>query len=457
MRRLFLVATTVCLTWSADTAPAAEFNIADGDVAGLVAAVNTANANNQPDVIHLAAGGTYTLTVIQETNDGGNGLPVIMLDTSTANTLTIEGHGATLMRSADGGTPSFRILKQGNGALILNDLTVAGGFTPHEGGIFHLSSGITSIQRCTLTGSHSDNKGEALYIGNSCNVTLVNCTLSGNSSAKTSDLSNSAGGGCINTRGTLTLRHCTVANNLHTGPAASGGGIRVWGTLTLVNTVLGNNSDQSGPNDLERVSGTVNSTNSLIEALAAGTINGTDVGNITGLDTVLGPLADNGGLTMTHALLPSSPAIDAASAADCESQDQRGLPRPSGLGCDIGAYELIQEPDLVPDLQSTVKLDSNLKSFVARFKVLNDGFTPAGPFTVGLYLSADATFGRRDRLLKKLSVGAIGPSGASKLLRVKYQGSRSILGKYVIIAVDTTNAVDEGSEDNNVLVKLLSK
>lgn len=55
----------------------------------------------------------------------------------------------------------------------------------------------------------------------------------------------------------------------------------------------------------------------------------------------LGPLADNGGPTQTMALLPGSPAIDAvpASGANCPQTDQRGVPRPQGGACDIGAFE----------------------------------------------------------------------------------------------------------------------
>jgi hypothetical protein len=56
-------------------------------------------------------------------------------------------------------------------------------------------------------------------------------------------------------------------------------------------------------------------------------------------DARLGPLADNGGPTLTHALLPGSPAIDAADAALCPATDQRGVARPQGAGCDAGAVE----------------------------------------------------------------------------------------------------------------------
>ena len=62
----------------------------------------------------------------------------------------------------------------------------------------------------------------------------------------------------------------------------------------------------------------------------------TDIG---GVSPQLDPLASNGGPTATHAPMPTSPAIDAAVTANCAALDQRGVARPQGGACDIGAYE----------------------------------------------------------------------------------------------------------------------
>ena len=72
----------------------------------------------------------------------------------------------------------------------------------------------------------------------------------------------------------------------------------------------------------------------------------TAAGDITNTNPLLGPLHDNGGRTLTHALLPGSPAIDAGddlacAAAPVNGIDQRGVPRPQGAACDIGAYEYV--------------------------------------------------------------------------------------------------------------------
>jgi len=69
--------------------------------------------------------------------------------------------------------------------------------------------------------------------------------------------------------------------------------------------------------------------------------NPTDMVGVSSSALALGPLADNGGPTMTHALLPGSIAIDAIPELMCEvAEDQRGEPRPAGGMCDIGAFEL---------------------------------------------------------------------------------------------------------------------
>src|SRR5262249_52040729 len=77
--------------------------------------------------------------------------------------------------------------------------------------------------------------------------------------------------------------------------------------------------------------------------------NGSQVGSSANLiDPILGPLQNNGGPTPTRALLPGSPAIDAGTPTGAPSFDQRGLPRPSGAGFDIGAFEVQAAPSTKP-------------------------------------------------------------------------------------------------------------
>lgn len=98
---------TICLAALVPVAArAATFNIPNGDVAGLIAALNTANGNGEADTINLAASGTYTLMAVDNTSAyrGPNGLPAI------ASQITINGNGASIQRSSVAGTPDFRIL-----------------------------------------------------------------------------------------------------------------------------------------------------------------------------------------------------------------------------------------------------------------------------------------------------------------------------------------------------------
>ena len=90
---------------------ATTFNIPNGDVAGLIAAINAANANPGADIINLAASGTYTLTAVDNTGYyGPTGLPVIV------SPITINGNGATILRTSAPSTPDFRIFLVSNGA-----------------------------------------------------------------------------------------------------------------------------------------------------------------------------------------------------------------------------------------------------------------------------------------------------------------------------------------------------
>jgi len=84
-----------------------------------------------------------------------------------------------------------------------------------------------------------------------------------------------------------------------------------------------------------------------------GSCNLTDPTDLPNTDPLLGPLQNHGGPTWTHAPLPGSPALDAIPVADCTydddgdpgtpevplATDQRGVARPQGAGCDIGAFE----------------------------------------------------------------------------------------------------------------------
>jgi hypothetical protein len=98
----------------------------------------------------------------------------------------------------------------------------------------------------------------------------------------------------------------------------------------VVNTILAGNAPSNGSGPITDAGHNLSSDNSCAFM---------NVGSLNNTDPMLGPLADNGGPTLTMALLPGSPAIDAGDDAAAPPTDQRGAPRPFGAATDIGAYE----------------------------------------------------------------------------------------------------------------------
>jgi hypothetical protein len=149
------------------------------------------------------------------------------------------------------------------------------------------------------------------------------------------------GGGGIRNFGTLTVSNSTLSGNSAPG---GGGGISAGGTVNLKSTIVAN-SPSGG--DCFHASGvfTAAGTNLDTDGTCAAW-NPTHFTQVTPAFLKLGPLVLNApGTTATHALLTGSVAIDAAS--DCldssgvpVTTDQRGVSRPQGPACDIGAYEI---------------------------------------------------------------------------------------------------------------------
>jgi hypothetical protein len=152
-------------------------------------------------------------------------------------------------------------------------------------------------------------------------------------------------------RTTLTLLHTTITNNTSqnhasTGGHGVGGALEMYNsTLTMDNSILaGNHAD----------------TECTIDGAAGGANNIAGLGcpGAGDVDPMLGPLADNGGPTMTHELVDGSPAIGTANPDKCAPADQRSAPRPVGEGCDIGAFEFggVVPPPAPDEIASTVSI-----------------------------------------------------------------------------------------------------
>lgn len=211
------------------------------------------------------------------------------------------------------------------GAMTLYDSTFTGNTAPGGtgGGIYN--SGVMTLYNNTLTGNIVSSGGGG--IANTGTLHMENSTLSGNTAYF---------GGGIYDIGVITLYNNTLAGNTATySPSPGGGGIAQGdGTLYMYNTVVANNT--GGDCFIVGNSEILANVHNLV---GDGSCNANAIGLVTG-DPGLGPLADNGGRTLTHALLPGSPAISAGDDATCLPADQRGVSRPQGRHCDIGAYEI---------------------------------------------------------------------------------------------------------------------
>jgi hypothetical protein len=237
------------------------------------------------------------------------------------------------------------IYSTGYGHITVSYSTVSGNSATYGGGV-GLEQGDSTmvISDSTLSSNNAKYSGGAFYNYGGATVTMTNCTLSGNA------ISNgTGGGGGIYNEGTgHNLARIDVINSTIAGNSAGvGGGIRNGGypantIVTLVNTVL--KTGQSGTNIVNSLGGRLTSLGHNLSSDSAEGDTGTGpggllnaAGDIRNMDPQLGMLANNGGVTQTHALLPWSPAINSGDDARAPTVDQRGVSR-VGVS-DRGAFE----------------------------------------------------------------------------------------------------------------------
>lgn len=269
--------------------------------------------------------------------------------------LTLEDGQAGSTAQVDGGGAILNL-----GFLNLIDCTIQKSVAVDGGAIYN--QGILVIERSTLsangifpvTGQTATTSGGAIYQGGNL-MQLMNSTLSGNAAV-------SAGGGIYQEIGTTKLFNVTITDNEVNG-ATSGGGIHNANTtaesMITKNSIIAQNSGLAP--DCAGGGGLSSQGNNIIgDNTGCSFTQSTEdqVGtSILPLDPKIGLLADNKGLTLTHALEAGSPALEAGSLSGCAYegeaagsslaliQDQRGFARPwdndaDGLSrCDIGAFE----------------------------------------------------------------------------------------------------------------------
>lgn len=261
------------------------------------------------------------------------------------------------------------------GSVVLNNTEVIGNAADHSGGIFN--SGSMSLVGSTVMGNVGWGYGPG-GIGNTGTISIKNSTLSGN-------YAETEGGGFLNWGGIAVFTNTTITRNRASGVTGGGGGIEnEGGAMTLLNTTVtdnyGGGIESWGMGTTLHLGNSILAGNhdydcsGLFDSMGHNLLTTSDCGSGPGdvfvapedvFGVVLGPLQDNGGPTETHALLPGSPAIDAASPDGCRGPDgellltdQRGVIRHLDTRCDIGAYEFL--PSASVGIQAVRELISSL-------------------------------------------------------------------------------------------------
>src|SRR5215207_3647909 len=359
----------------------------------LRAAIQEANGLEGADSISIPAG-TYTLTL---EGSGEDAAASGDLDISDSLTIRGAGMGSTLI-DANGLDRAFQVQVWN---FELSDLTVQNGLASPGGAI--LVNGHATISRVEFrenqsTSSESTGTGGAIHITVEASADITQSQFIGNFAhygggavsntyASTFSITDSTfdsnsstlGGGALYSNGnSTTVENSTFLNN----SADTGGAIHSNANSVDVNnsTFVGNSAVNHGAIDARVGTITVNNStfsgnsasglgdtlgdqpeqggdlqvgNSILSGTGFNNCGGSvvDLGNNlswpvenncpgTSTDPRLDSLADNGGETETVALLADSPAIDAGDNRTCTPTDQRGVTRPQGDACDIGAFEV---------------------------------------------------------------------------------------------------------------------
>ncbi|HEY1596247.1 MAG TPA: choice-of-anchor Q domain-containing protein [Thermoleophilaceae bacterium] len=226
--------------------------------------------------------------------------------TVTGTTPQLNGGGATYQVDSAGALTIGDSTFGGNSVSIAGTSTVSGGGAVfHAGTTFTLTNSTLSANTASPLGGAAQTGGGAILTNSSDQLTITNSTIDGNSTS-------GAGGNILagNSTGTIVSENTILAGGSAAASANCGG----LGTFAST----GHNLEDTTPSQC-----------------------GLGVpGDQVGVAPLLGPLGDNGGPNQTRELLPGSPAINAGDTSGCPTADERGIARPQGPACDIGALEV---------------------------------------------------------------------------------------------------------------------
>jgi predicted outer membrane repeat protein len=258
-----------------------------------------------------SGGGMYNLS-------GNASLSNVVFDGNSAvNSISVSG-GALYN---DASNPSLT-------NVTFNGNSVSGTATNNDGGAIFNSSSSPALTNVTFSGNSAkgtDSAGGAIY-NLSSNPKLSNVTFNGNSAA--------GAGGAINNNGS----NPRLTNATFSGNSAGGGGAMYnygGSTPAIFDSIFWGDGIAEF---LNNASSPILTDNAVQGGCPSGA---TCAGVLITANPMLAPLQNNGGFTRTMALGAGSPAIDAGQgSSDCAPKDQRGVIRPQGARCDMGAYEV---------------------------------------------------------------------------------------------------------------------
>ncbi len=320
-----------------------------------------AQGDNSDNAYHVLMGSGVTsgavldgFTVTGGRADGafpdyrGGGLSIIGSGSLTLTNVTFSGNYATAGGGMDNdfnGLTLANVTFSGNTATdgggmyntdsspTLTNVTFSGNTaTSDGGGMSNSGYGDATMTNVTFSGNSAPNGGGMYNYYSS--PALTNTTFSGNSAiGLISDPATGFGGGMYNTDSSPTLTNVTFSGNTAT---SDGGGIsNNTSSPTIRNAIFWGNTAPSG----SQISNSYSTPSIAYSVVKDGCPSPSTCTHIFTTDPFLGALGTWGGSTQTLPLLPGSSAIDAGDDATCASTDQRGVTRPQGLHCDIGAFE----------------------------------------------------------------------------------------------------------------------
>jgi hypothetical protein len=330
------------------------------------------SGNNSVEVFAISSGATVTISGVTIENGsnsaGGGGISnagtmivtnstlsgnftsyagggILNYGTLTVTNSTLSGNSAS---NSGGGIFNY-------GTMAVTNSTVSRSSSPYGGGIVNSGDsggGTMTVTNSTLSGNIAGYLGGGILNSGKL-LTVTNSTLSGNSAEF------GYGGGIWNNQA-LTLSNTTLSGNF--GYYAGGGIFNNGGTLTAKNTIVANSS--SGGNCAPGGAAIISQGHNLSDDTSCSSYFA-QTGDLNNTAAGLDPsgLQNNGGPTQTIALLATSPAVDAIPVSPINyctatdgttpiATDQRGIRRPQGPACDIGAFELAR--DTTPPLVSNV-------------------------------------------------------------------------------------------------------